>query len=248
MKLANQLRLGAKRNSPLILSVFAGLGTVTTAYLAGRASFKAAEIIRKDEEKFGRVPDTKKRLKTQTKLVWKEYIPTGVSAASTIVCIIGANHIAVKKALAAQTALAVSQRAFSEYRDKVVEEIGERKDKAIRDKVVEERVNKKNPPPSGDVLISGPGNVLVCELHTGRYFTSDMEKLKKAQNELNAKLLKHDYATLDDFYYLLDIRQTTTSGQLGWKTPSLMELEFTTVLSDDGRPCLAFAYNYTTTM
>ena len=142
---------------------------------------------------------------------------------------------------------AVTERAYSEYRDKVVEELGPRKDQSIRDKVVADQI-ANNPSPSQDVLVTGPGNVLCCELFTMRYFASDMEKLRRAQNDMNAKLLKHDYATFDDFYYIIGLRPTTTSGNLGWTSDKLMELIFSTALSDDGRPCITFEYNYTKTL
>ena len=72
-----------------------------------------------------------------------------------------------------------------------------------------------------------------------------MESLKKARNDINSRVMNHDYATLDDFYYIVGLAPSSIGGQLGWKSPKLMELEFSTVLSEDGRPCLAFDYNYT---
>src|SRR5690242_7092090 len=138
----------------------------------------------------------------RTKLVWPLYIPAGASAISTIGCIIGANRVGANKAIAAQTALTVSQQLLSDYRDKVIEEFGEDKDRAIRDKVAEGRL-MSNPPPPSDIMVSGPGNVLCCELYTGRYFISDMEALRKAQNDLNMKLLSQDYQTMWDFYYMV---------------------------------------------
>ena len=250
MKLAELggiVRSNVKANSPVILSVMAGLGTLSTAYLTARASFEACRIIDIDEAEHGISDNPKRRIKERAKLVWKCYIPAAISATSTIVCIAGSNRLGARKTIAAQTAFAVSERLYSDYRDKVIEEFGARKDQTIRDTIAAERV-KKNPPPSQDILVTGPGNVLCCELFTGRYFASDIESLKKAQNELNARLLKHDYATLDDFYYLLNLGTTQYSGEMGWKSDKLMDMEFSTVLTDDGRPCLAFSYNYTTSL
>jgi hypothetical protein len=241
--IGGSVRTNVKEHSGIILSIFAGIGTLTTAYLAAKASYDAAGMIRLANEEREPIFDTKTRLKENTKLVWKLYIPAGISAASTITCIIGANRIEAKKTIAAQTAFAISQRVYSEYKDKVIEELGAHKDQSVRDKLAEDKV-KKNPPPSKDVLITGPGVVLCCELYTGRYFTSDMEKLRKAQNDLNSRLLKHDYATLNDFYYLIELHQTSISGDIGWKSDRMMDLMFSTVLTDDGRPCLAFEYNY----
>jgi hypothetical protein len=246
-EVVNLLRRNAKQNSPVILSTVAGVGTLMTAYLAAKASFQAARVLDDWEEKNGISDDRKERVIDRTKVVWKLYIPTAVSATSTIVCIIAANRVEASKTIAAQTAFTVSQQLYSEYRDKVVEEFGARKDESIRDSIAQERV-LTNPPPSNDILVSGPGNVLCCEQFTGRYFTSDMETLRKAQNDLNSKLLSQDYATLYDFYYMIGLGATSYSEQLGWKSDKLMELQFSTVLTDDGRPCLSFDYNYTATL
>jgi Family of unknown function (DUF6353) len=236
-----------KANSPIILSVAAGVGTIATAFLVGKASFEAANVIQRHEEQNAPAINPKQRFKDRTRLVWKFYIPSAISTTSTIVCIAGANRVGTKKTLAANALLAVTERAYSEYRDKVVEEFGPRKDQSVRDKVVAEQI-ANNPSPSQEILVTGPGNVLCCEMFTMRYFACDMERLRRAQNDLNSKLLKHDYATFDDFYYMIGLQQTSTSGNLGWTSDKLMELEFSTALSDDGRPCITFTYNYTKTL
>ena len=82
-------------------------------------------------------------------------------------CVVGANRMGTKKTIAVQAALNFTERAYSEYRDKVVEELGPRKDQSIRDKVVADQIANK-PSPSQDVLVTG--NVLCCELFTMRYF------------------------------------------------------------------------------
>lgn len=240
--LGNTLRRGTKEHLPVIMSVAAGVGTIATSILVGKASFQACDAIRAREEHMPPSIHSKERLMERTKLVWKFYIPAAISASSTIAFIVGANRAEFKKTLAAQTAFAVSERVYSEYRDKVIEEYGERKDQAIRDKIVDEHVKKTAPGP--DILVAGTGNVLCCELYTGRYFMSDMETLRKSENELNARLLAHDYATFDDFYDMIGLTRTTNSGNLGWRSTKLMKLEFSTSLTEDGRPCLAFEYNY----
>ena len=237
------IRTNTKEHSPLILSVVAGVGVLATAYLASKATVEAVELIRQEEKRrpmFINRDNKKDTAIDVTKLVWKLYIPAGISAASTITCIIGANRIEAKKTLAAQAAFAVSERVYSDYRDKVIEEYGERKDQSIRDQIAEERV-KANPPAA---IIAGSGSVLCCELFTGRYFNSDMQSLRRAENIINKKALAHDYATFEDFYYEIGLSGTGASSQLGWKSSRLMELMFTSVLTDDGRPCLAFDYNY----
>ena len=230
-----------KKNSPTILTSSAVIGVIGTAYLSGKATIKAEEKTTKYEIFNGRQEKKTERIKTRVKLSWRFYIPTVISGATTITCILSANKVSNKRAIVAQAAFLMSDKAFNEYREEVAKKLGVSGEQAIRDKIAENKVSL-NPP--SDILISGPGNVLCCELYTGRYFSSDMERLRRSQNDLNERLINHDQASLSDFYYLLGIPYTTSSNDLGWTSSKLLKLEFSTVLTDDGRPCLAFEYNY----
>jgi len=157
----------------------------------------------------------------------------------------------LRKTLAAQAALSATQQMYTEYREKAIEEFGkvgdkfdrtkgEKKDEEIRGRIVEDRL-RENPPVG--VLVTA-GDVLCLELHTGRYFSCDMQKLRKAQNDINAQMFGHDYATLSDFYYMVGLPQTSTSSTLGWKVGKQLELKFSSEITEDDKPCLAFEYNY----
>lgn len=233
-----------KTNSPEILTALGVSGLLSTSYLAGKASFDAAKILvcdeRYDRSTIESLKDWRKRRRGA---VWKLYIPAGVSGALTVGCIIGASKTNSRRTTAAVTAYSLTERAFSEYREKVVEQIGKGKDQAIFDEIAQERVAKD--PPVPPIVITGGGHVLCCELFTQRYFRSDMEKLRKAVNELNAKLLRDDYVSMDEFYDFIGLARTSNSHKLGWESGKLLELRFSTVLSENDEPCLAFEYNYT---
>lgn len=241
-QLSNSLQFKIKRNSPMILTVAACVGTMATAYLTARATLKAAEVIDESESKGGTADTLKQRVIERTHLAWKFYIPPAICGASTIACIVGSNRIGANKLIAASTAATIAETAFAEYRDKVVETHGQNKEQKIRDAVAEDHV--KATAPSSEVVLVGGGHVLCCELRTGRYFNSTMETLKKAQNDINAKLISHPYVTMSDFYWEVELPTTSVSSEVGWKDGKMMELEFSTVMTDDGRPCLAFDYNY----
>lgn len=231
-----------RRSSPALCTGGAIVGVAATAYLSAKAALKADKIIRMADYNLhpgGPAEFPKDRRKRHAKLVWKCYIPPAVAVVLTSGCVIGTARIGHSRAAAAQAAFALTERAYSEYRDAVVEEIGEKKEEALRAKLAEKQVHA-NPP----MLISGPGNVLCCELYTGRYFTSDMETLRKAVNDINARIIQQDSCTMDDFYYLVGLQPTSYSADVGWASDKMLELEFSTVLTEDGRPCLAFSYNY----
>jgi len=242
-QLIGTARLFLKANSPVIASVAAGVGTVATAYFTAKATFRASDIIRDNEAE--NVPSEvhRERAWQRAKLVWKLYIPPAISGVSTLLFIGAANRFAARKTLAATSLLAVTQQSYATYRDKVVEEYGKRKDQSIRDKVVAEQIEKQ-PAPTQLALGAAPGKVLCCELHTMRYFLSDMESLRKAENRVNAHMLGHDYATLSEFYYEVGLQQTSVSSNLGWTSDHLLELVFSTTMHEGQIPCIAFDYNY----
>jgi len=224
-----------KANAPMLLSGTSIIGVVATAYLSALAGHKHAR--RLGEE----APDLPP--KEVFKKVWKFYIPPSISGAATITSIVANTRVNARRTAAAQAAFVVAERAFSEYKDHVLANVGETTEQKIRDKIAQDRVDKE--PPSQEILmLAGPGNVLCCELYTGRYFTSDMETLRKTQNEINERILHFDYQTLSDWYDKLGIPYTDMSDDFGWTTDKLMDLQFTTTLAQNGTPCLAFTYNY----
>lgn len=238
--LAKRLQKLAIDNSPALLTAIGVTGTLTTAYLTGTASFKAAKIIADEKELRDRKEDERDlELKEKVDLVWKLYVPAAGTALLTVICIIGATRIGTRRAAAVAAAYTLSEKAFTEYREKVVEKLGEKKEQSLRDELAHERI-AKNPPPA--TVIIGGGDVLCYEELTGRYFKSDMETLKKAQNDTNYIVLNDMYATLSDFYDKIGLPPTGMSDEVGWNCDRMLELKFSTVLSDDGRPCISVGF------
>lgn len=229
----------ASDNSPLILTAIGVTGTITTAVLTGRAAFKAAEILHDDELTSPNVYE--QTVKTKVALTWKLYIPAIGTGVLTVTCIVLANHIGTRRAAALAAAYSVSERAFAEYKDKVVEKLGEKKELAVRDEIAQDRVNN-NPIGSREVVITGNGDVLCYDSISGRYFQSNVEALRKAQNDINAVILSDMYASLYDFYDIIGIPTTPYSNEVGWNVDTLLNLSFSTVMSTDGRPCVSLDY------
>lgn len=232
---------GMKVNSPQILTGLGVVGVAVTSYLTVRATAKAIRDIDEMEENDGMAVDNKERIKERVRLVWKYYIPPTVSGVVTVGCIVGSNRIGANQTAAAVAAYSLTEKAFTQYKEKVVEQIGENKEQKIRDEIAQEQVEKV---PNREVQITTvSGHVLCYELYTGRIFRSDMEMLRKAQNDLNKLILEQFYVSLSEFYDLIGLPYTSNSMWLGWDSDRLMELEFSTILHE-GEPCLAFDYNY----
>ena len=226
-------------HSPTILTAVGVTGTITTAFLTGRATLDAAEIIKEDRETA--VQPYEPTWQEDLKLIWKEFIPPVGMGALTIASIIFANRIGMRRAAAMAAAYSLSERAFAEYKENVVKHIGSKREESIRDRIAEDRI-KRDPIPSNQLII-GSGQVLCYDSITGRYFQSDMETLRKAQNDINHQLLQAMYATLDDFYKILGLPSTKFSSEVGWTSDNMLELKFSAVLSEDQRPCICIEYS-----
>lgn len=248
--LARRGKFLLNENSRTILTGVGVVGTVSTAYLTGRATFKAARIIEEEKQKRegkaalenggAETPQDLTRWE-KIKKVWYHYIPPAISAATTITCIIVANKIASKKIAALSLAAGISERALQEYKAKVVEKLGERQDQKIRDEVAQERVNK-HPIGSREVILAGTGEVLCFDMLTGRYFQSTVEEIKRAENKINHTLNNFMAASASEFYDELGLPATTLTDNLGWNANEHVKVELSSVLSPDGRPCLAIDF------
>ena len=246
--LAHKAKFLVNDNSTTILTSVGVAGTVTTAYLTGRATFKAARII--DAEQIVKAEEESSEngyghreltLLHKVKLVWRHYIPPFVTGVTTVTCIIVANKIASKKIAALALSSAISERALQEYKAKVIERLGEKQDVAIRDEIAQDRVNKQ-PVRPGEVIIAGTGEVLFYDMTTGRYFQSTVEEVKKAVNKVNHELNNFMFTSLTSFYDEIGLPPTTYSDSVGWNANQMMDVQFSTTLSSDGRPCITIDF------
>lgn len=232
-------------NSPTLLSGLAVTGTLMVAYLTGKATFKAVEIIDGEEAMLLGGELTEKMVplstKDRAKLVWKCYIPPAAAVGVTVGMIVVANHISASRMAALAAAYKLSEKQIGEYKDKVVEKLGFKEEQKIRDELNQEAVDR-TPVLDNQVMIDD-SNVLCFEKWTGRYFRSNMESLRSAENKINHSMITDMYATLSDFYDWIGLTHTQESGEVGWSMDNLMELAFTSGMAHDGRtPILIMEY------
>lgn len=230
------------KHSPEILTGMGIAGMISTTVLAVRATPKALKDIEEYKET---VLSENEKIKPidAVKVTWKHYIPAAITGTVSIACLIGANSVNAKRNAALATAYTLSEKALYDYREKVVETIGEKKEKDIQDKVAEKKI-KNNPPKSSEILFTGYGDTMCFDPMSGRYFMSSVEKLKEAENQINKRML-HDitgYASLNEFYDELDLPHTDVGDILGWNTFNLIDLDISPILDDKQRPCISLVY------
>ena len=239
--IAKSAQLWLSKHSPEILTGLGIAGMVTTAVLAVKATPKAMKLIEEKKEELQLEPEDKLTVSETVKAAWKPYIPAVVTGAVSITCLVGASSVNLRRNTALAAAYHLSETALSEYREQVIDTIGERKEKNIRDKVDKARV-ERNPLNDNEIIITGDGDTLCFDYHSGQYFKSSIDKLKKVENELNSRMLREDYISLNDFYDEIGLPFTRMGEDLGWHvTKGLIEFRFSTQLVKN-TPCLVLNY------
>ena len=236
------------KNSPSILTGVGAVGVVTTAMMAVRATPRAMLILtdeRLTREETNKVAWGKEAHLTKMeiiKLTWKCYVPTIIMGGLTIGCIISANHINLRRNAALASVYGLTEAALKEYQSKVVETFGETKAQQVKDAIAKDRV-ENNPVKNSEVILTGNGETLCYDPFSSRYFRSDIEKVRKVQNELNRDLLNHDFVSLNDVYYALGLPETKLGADMGWVIDDgLIEFDFSSQLTPDGTPCLVLNF------
>lgn len=252
----------AADNSPAILTAIGVSGTITTAVLAAKAAYNSVDILssaiankrafdengepREDKSPRDMTPEeiAERELTTQEKvgLVWKLYIPAAISAGMTITAIICANRLSDKRAAAMATAYTVVERSYKDYRDKVDQKLTDKKKVEVKEELAQEKVDRNPTSSTTFILTNNKGGTLCFDEWSGRYFMSDMESLRKAVNDFNAELINSTYSPLTEFYHLIGLPSTRESDEVGWDTDKLLDVDFTTVLSENGEPALVIEF------
>lgn len=246
-KVAKNMQHTLGRYSPQILTGIGVAGMITTVVLAVKATPKALELI---EDKKEELDAGKLTVVDTVKAAWKPYVPAVVTGVLSTVCIIGGNAVGTRRTAALAAAYKISETALHEYKDAVVETIGEEKAKEIKEKVAQNKLDK-NPVVEKQIIVTNKGTFLCYDSLSGRYFQSDMETIRKAQNDINDYLFSEDYASLNMFYDFLGLEHTRLGAELGWKIDSgTLQIEFDSTLASDksqgiapGTPCLVLDYN-----
>lgn len=233
------------KHSPEILTGLGIAGMVTTTILSVKATPKAMKIC--EVERLNRVNEYEEEpTKLEyVKACWKCYIPAAVTGTVSIACLIGASSVNVRRNTALATAYKLSETALTEYREKVVETIGEKKEKTIKEAIAKDKI-EKDPVTQQNIIVTDKGDTLCYDELFGRYFKSDIDKLKKIENDLSFRMRNEDYISLNEFYYEVGLDSVKAGDLIGWninRCPKGIELDFSSQLASDGTPCLVVGFN-----
>lgn len=229
------------KHSPEILTGFGIVGMIGAGVMAVEVTPKVMKKLeaKKKEEHVDKLPPVE-----VVKVAWRSYVPAIVTGATSAACLIKANSINTRRNAALATAYNLSRTAYSEYKDKVVETIGEKKEQLIKDAIAQDKLDK-DPVENREVIVTEGGNTLCYDGVFGRYFYSDQDTIIRAINRLNREIYSNMYASLNDFYNEIGLDPVGVGDDLGWKIDDgEIEPFFSSKLAN-GRPCLVVTFNIT---
>jgi Family of unknown function (DUF6353) len=248
----------AAENSPAILAALGVSGTLTTAYLAAKGAFKASDDIRtanaEKHQKFLVALESEDsaeadelnggELTTQEKaeLTWKCYIPAAASAALTVSAIILAVRVQERRNAALAAAYTTVEKSYAEYRAKNLEKIGKKKEQEVRDEIAQDKMNQTDLSRT-PIILTKKGDTLCMDGWSGRPFSSSRNIIDKAVNDFNRTLNNNDFASLSEFWALLDLPPTSDSDYVGWnRETGLLELDWSAVVDENDEPALVYTF------
>lgn len=235
------------KQSPIILAGTAMVGVVTTGILAAKAGIVARDILVEETEAKRQVfgPEAELTLVEKVEAVWKPCAPAVISGGLTIGAMVASTVISKKRQAALAGLYALSESALKEYQDKIEEKYGPKEAQKILDDINSDRVNSADDPPwYGDG--APEGSQLCYDKLTGRFFWSSVERLRRAEAELNSSMFGGDTcASLNELYSLINNEYLTPcelGEEVGWNITSPCKLYFTSGLRSDMKTYLVMDF------
>ena len=251
------VRTFSDKNASSILTGLALAGFAATIVMCYKKAPKTKKILNNAKKKIQNLDrkapsyqEQKKEIVVDTvKEVVPEVAPVAVMAVVTAGCILGNNKISKKRIALLTAGYNLARSNLEDLNREMRNILGDKKTTEIKDAVAEKRFKRRPKEIPQEVMCpsSSDGLVPCWDTYSGRPFRSNREKIGQAINQLSAECQQDMYVSLNDFYDLIGLRQIPMGDDLGWNTDDLMKgslpITMTSVLSEDGIPCLAVDYD-----
>ena len=238
-----------KKHSPEILAIAGVVGIVASGIMACKASTKLSGVIEETKEQLDQVHDyvekngfsdkyTEEDSKKDTAIIYtqtavklvKLYGPAVILGTLSITAMLTSNKILRKRNIALAAAYTTVDKAFKDYRGRVIERFGEELDRELKynlkSKEIEEIVTDENGEETSvkkTVKAMNPNDISEyarffdesCSCWNKSQFHNQMF-LKQQQNYANDLLKAQGYLFLNDVYKMLGMDVAPYGQVVGW--------------------------------
>jgi hypothetical protein len=231
--------LTTQKHMPAILFGAGVVGVVATVVLACRATLKLHDILDEAQEEMEKIAtlelvnyseNERQRdgallyFKTGSKIVLM-YSPAIALGVVSIAALTGSHVILSRRNMALTAAYAALDKGFRAYRERVVNELGEDKDREFRYGSETKEVVEETPegPKVVEVKKVGPDGASIY----AKWFDDSCSEwqrqpeynrlyLKCQQNYANDKLQQQGHLFLNEVYAMLNLKHTSPGSVVGW--------------------------------
>lgn len=197
-----------KKNGGTILAIGASVGVVLTAIETGKATIKAEKLMELN------AAEPEYTTKEKVKDCWKFYLPAAALGAGTIACILGSNALNKKQIASLTAGYMALGKAYQEYRQKVIENIGIEKEAAIRNQIKEEKLPEVREKMEDEKL-------LCYDPISERYFHATEVELTDAFYNMNHDFALNGEVSMNSLYNYLGLEYIPEGDTTGWSADYL---------------------------
>lgn len=231
--------LKLSKQSPHILFGAGVVGVVAAAVLASRATLKLENIVDEAKEKLEEIDSVSNhneysdedRVKDKAQLyaltalkVTKLYGPAVLVGAASIGCLTGSHTVLTKRNAALTAAYAAIEKGFQQYRDRVIDDLGEEKDRQYRfglEKHLETAVGEGGKKTQTETIVRTGRSPYGVIFHEGNPNWKPLPEynyffLRVVERSLNDRLNAKGYIFLKDVLEELGFEPTPASCVVGW--------------------------------
>ena len=220
-----------RKNSPTILTVLSLAGVISTVVTASQDTAKAKDVITVTR------PRNRKEEFMDT---WKCYIPTAISAGTTMACILGSHYCSNKQKEALASAYSLSQLTLHKYQEKVIDRLGKNKAESLREEVYNEVAEQQAPSVGvmGGItkpIDTGKGTTLFYLIPAKLWFYSDKNFLDAQTNAMNHDVMTEMYYDGNEIMYRWGLPMDKRNAEWVFTCDQLFEPHFEAKLMDNGQ-------------
>lgn len=235
----NNIKNILKNNTSNILTAVGIVSFIGSTVAAIQATPKVMCVL---VDEFGTIDIKNVEPKLLLKNTYKYYIPTMGLAIIGISSIVLANRVDAKQKAVLSSLYGLANTTLNQYKSAILEEVGKNKASKIKEIVSQNKIDN-SPIPIEYNAEYADGLDLCYDSLSGRYFLSNIEHLRRAQNDANFEMINSYSISLNELYDCIGISTSMLGSMVGWNTDCPIEMVFdTTVHKESGKPVLVMDF------
>ena len=188
----------------------------------------------------GKEPDKKELAKIYVESYWK----TAVLFSFSVAMVACNSYFDAKEITGLASAYALTEKKLIDFKEATTAIVGEKKTDEIEKEVTKKNLSKAVAS-NNTIINTGNGTTLFFDDWSGRLFYSDIEKVRRAVNDLNQDMFDDGYVSADDLYWRLGLPQSGMGTHMGWcmDASKKFNVSFGSMLTENDEPCVTIHFS-----